>query len=122
MTSLKLMADDLARSDWGQAFGLRNRPENANVLKIGLIWAEFALRVSHWIPLVGSVTGLLSLSLFAYRISGKNQADDEDIGELIRDIIAIAGGSMALAVLDLGATYFRAKEEIAPHKQYDYLS
>ena len=105
--SLRVIAKDAATSDAGKVFGYKKLPKDANNLSTIEILGENGLRLSHWIPGVGTITGLVSLGLLAYRVSNKKRPNDEDIAELARCVLAITGSTLALIPLDIAATYLR---------------
>lgn len=106
-TSLHVIAKDAATSDAGKVFGWKQLPKDANFRSTVEVLGENALKLSHWIPGVGTITGLVSFGLFAYRVSNKMRPNDEDIAELARCILAITGSALVLIPLDIAATYLR---------------
>ncbi len=110
MISLSTIAKDVATSDAGKAFGWKKLPKDANLRSKIEILGENALKLSHWIPVVGTVTGLLSLGLVVNNISNKKRLDDEDTSKITRSILAIVNLPFILIFLDFAATYLRKNE------------
>ena len=110
MTSLRTAAKDVATSDAGKAFGWRKLPKDATLRSKIEILGENALKLSHWIPVVGTATGLLSLGLVVYSASNKKRLDDEDTSKITRSILAITSLPFILMFLDFAVTYLRKNE------------
>jgi len=110
MTSLSTIAKDVATSDAGKAFGWKKIPKDANLREKIEILGENALKVSHYIPVVGTLTGLLSLGLVISNVSNKKKLDEEDTSKITRSILAIVNLPFVLMFIDFVATHLRKNE------------
>lgn len=110
MSSLQFEGQNFVDTKFDQAFGLHPLPKEGGLWPKVKTIGDNILRASHWVPILGSATSLISLAILAGRIHTDTISDRERNGQLMRIFLAFFLGSLFLMQQDMALYRLRTQE------------